>query len=450
MAVAIVKRVLIGVVIAAIGVTAYLMPAPDPEPEPLAGVIVDRLGIESPADAAIWYCPWAQSTTERDSLISLVSVNSAAAELTLPVLIPGSPPDQTATSMSGPGGAIITLSEVAQRGDSPGFIEFDGGPSAASVTVTGDVLAADACVARGTDEWFFVGGSTMTGDSLKLRLFNPFPESAVVTITAFSEIGTEVLGTLGRVTVRSRSWQDVEFAEQLRQRESLVISVRLESGLAVPAMSFSRGADEAWWSGTDVSTNWEMPIARVSLGDEAAIIIANPGLADVTADVEIYGTDAQHRQLISVDVAAGAPTRVDLTELALEFDAVGARVAASGPVVAGVVSVGPSGTAVTAGAPSQGTTWLLPGTAPTADTSVSLWLLNTSDSAIVVTVSRLTAGEVFNVNEILEPGTVTRIPVVGVDTLGYLVRSSDPFTASWTANGGSGLAVSGALLVVDE
>lgn len=426
------RRVLLAGAIAALGVSAVLIPEPVTPPPPLSGVVIERLGISSPVDATIWYCPWAQATTTRDSEIALVSGAPAVAELTFPVLVPGEPPDHASAVIEGPGGEEIRLSEVAQRGDSPGFVEFAGGPSGAAVVVAGEVLAADSCVGQAGDEWFFVGGSTMTGEALRLRLFNPFPEAATLTVSAFSEIGTEVLGSMSRVTVSSRSWTDLDFAEQLRQRQSLIVSVRLDSGLAVPAMAFTQGSDQAWWSGTGLATAWEMPIGRVSADDSAAIVVANPSLGDITVDVELFGVEGEHRSQVALDIAAQAPGRLDLSGLELDFDVVAARVSSPTPVAVGVVSAGPSGTAVTAGVQQLPGTWMLPGTRPEAGRSVSLWLLNTSDNAVVVTVSRFTADEVFNVNEILEPGTVTEIPVVGTDTVGYMVRSADPFSAAWS------------------
>jgi hypothetical protein len=442
-----VRRLLPTLAVAALGAAAVVIPEPVAPPPPLSGVVIERLGISSPTDATIWYCPWAQATTTRDSAISLVAGGPATANLTLPVLIPGEPPDRASAAIDGPDGVVITLSDVAQRGDSPGFVEFDGGPSGVSVVVSGEVLAADACVGQAGDEWFFVGGSTMTGEALRLRLFNPFPEAAKVSVSAFSEIGTEVLGSMSSVTISSRSWVDLDFAEQLRQRQSLIVSVRLDSGLAVPAMAFTHGADEAWWSGTGLGTAWELPIGRLSAEDSAAIVVANPSLSDVTVDIELFGTEGAQRTQLTLDIPAQAPGRLDLSTLEIDFDIVAARVSSPTPVAVGVVSTGASGTAVTSGVEQQSGTWLLPGTRPETGRSVSLWLLNTSDNAVVVTVSRFTGDEVFNVNEILEPGTVTEIPVVGDDTVGYMVRSADPFSAAWSVTADGRVAFSAGIPV---
>ncbi len=432
------KRIAAAVVIAVLVVVAGLLTAPEPPPEPLAGLIIDRPGIESPPDAAIWYCPWAQSDAERDSVVAVASVGQATEDFTFPVAIPGEPPDTAHTVTPGPGASGILLSDVAVRGDSPGFIEFAGGPSAASVTVSGSVLTADDCVATGPSEWYFAGGSTMTGEHLVLRLFNPFPEVAKVSVSGFSEIGVEALGDLRSVSVNPRSWRDIEFAELLRQRQTLVISVRPVEGLAVPAMSWTSGPEEAWWGGTDLSTTWEFPIVRKGGLTDASLVVANPQDVDVDVTVDLYSEDGPVEGRLSYTIPAHAPLRITLD--GVEPTVVGALVTATAPVAAAVSAVGDAGTAVTAGSPDQAQRWLFPGLRSDKTVAGTLWLLNSGDDAVSVTVSALGSTSPVNFRVVLEPGSVTRFPIEPSAAQGYLATSSDWFSAAWTLNGSSGAA----------
>ena len=426
---------------------AYLMPAPDPEPEPLTGVIIDRPGLESPIDASIWYCPWAQASAERDSVLAVASMAPAQADFTFPVAIPGEDPDTAQLETIGPGAATLSLSDIAQRGDSPAYVEFDDGPSAATVTVTGDVLTADACVASGPDEWFFIGGSTRTGETLRLRLFNPFPEVAKVTISGFSEIGVEALGQLRSVSVNPRSWRDVDFEELLRQRESLAISVRSDDGLVVPAMAFGNDADQAWWSGTGLAIEWEFPVARQLGVEDAAVIVANPGLSPVDVVVDIFTRTGPQLGAFSVTVDPESPVRISLETIPEAV--LGARVTSTSPVAAAVVATGEAGTAVTSGVPLA-RTWLLPGLGTVAADEGFLWLLNSGDEAVTVTIGVLTGLETINTKEVLEPGTIHRIQVENADALGYVVFSADPFSAGWSIVGQTGSAFSTGIPVPEE
>ena len=433
------------IVVAAIAVAAMSLRPPDPIPQPLAGLVIDRPGIESPVDSSIWYCAWAQANADRDSFLAVATMSPAAAEFTFPVAIPGEPADTAATSTLGPGASGVVLSEIAERGDSPYFVEFDGGPSAAAVTVTGDVVTTDQCVAQGPTEWFFFGGSTVTGETLRLRLFNPFPEVAKVTVSGFSEIGVEALGDLRSVSVNPRSWKDISFEELLRQRLTLVLSVRSEEGLVVPVMTSGHvtGGDEAWWGGTGLSASWELPVAQAD-GTLASIVVANPGLSDVEVTIDLYAQDAAFPTAFTFTVPAESPVRVSLGDVGVTVLA--ARVSATGPVAAGVVATGAAGTGATAGAPAPARAWLLPGLRSRGTDIGTLWLLNTSDEPVSVTVGMLTESEVFNSRQTVEPGRLMLVPA-SEEAIGYLVSASQPFSAGWTIQGTTGIGFSSGIAV---
>ena len=442
------RRALLVILIAAVAAAAAVLPRPDAAPEPLADRIIDDPGLATPVDAGIWYCPWAQANAARDSLVAVATMAPATASLTFPVAIPGEPPDEAELATLGPGAAHLTLSDLAQRGDSPSFIEFDAGPASAGVIVTGDVISADACVATGPSEWLFVAGSTQTGEQLSLRLFNPFPETAKVTVSGFSEIGVEALGELRGITVNPRSWRDVALEELLRQRQDLVISVRVDEGLVVPAMSFVSGDDEAWWAGTDIATEWEFPVARIDGLDAAAVVVANPGLTPAEVVVDIYTPDGPTRAVTTVTAEPSAPVRIDLAQF--EGESIGIRVAADVPVAAGVVAVGDGGTAVTAGIPGTARTWLVPGLRTLGRDRGTLWLLNTSGESVPVSIGVLTGAEVRNSQEVLDPGAQVAIRVRDDDALGFVVDAGLPITVAWSVDGPSGAAFGTAIAVSDE
>lgn len=442
------RRLVIVLALVAVAGLALALPEPESPGEPLAGLIIDQPGIESPVDASIWYCPWAQANASRDSILGVASLAESDAEITFPVAIPGEPPDEIAVETQGPGAASVTLSDVAQRGDSPGFVEFSNGPAAAGVLVAGDVLTADACVAQGPDEWFFAGGSTLTGERLSLRLFNPFPETAKVTVSGFSEIGVEALGELRSISINPRSWRDVEFEEMLRQRQALVVSVRVDEGLVIPAMSFAAGDDEAWWIGSDLSSEWEFPIAQTTRLDSAAVVVGNPNLTDVTVTVDLYSADGPERSAFEFTVPPEAPLRIDLASAAA--DTVGVRLSATAPVTAGVVAMGEAGTAITEGSPATARSWLLPGLTTVGPNEGTLWLLNSGFEQLRVTVSELTGEAAVNSQVLIEPGTLIGVPITEPDALGVLVESSDPFSAAFSVTGPSGSAFSAGLGVPGE
>lgn len=442
------RRLAVLIIAAAAVVVALLVPAPEPAAEPLQGLVIEAPGLSSPQDAAIWYCPWAQADSARDSLLGVVSLSPASADFTFPVAVPGEPPDTASLSMGGPGAATLSLSEVAERGDSPGLVEFTGGPSAVSVTVLGEsVLAADACVSSGPEIWHLPGGSTMPGEHLVLRIFNPFPEPAKVTVTAVSDIGVEALGELESLPVGARSWRDVEFDTLLRQRQNLVVSVAPVEGVVVPAMMLGDGSDEAWWPGVGESTSWEFPVARMA--DTAGfIVVYNPGPGSVEVAVDLFGPEGPIIEAFTATVTPEAPARFDLSEYPGEI--LGARVVADGPVSAAVVARGEGEVAVTTGATEPAATWLLPGLHRWPLHAASIWLLNSSsEEAVTATVTALEANGALRSQTVVVPaGVPTQVDVTIRRAQGFLVSASAPLTAAWTVRGEDGLAMALASPVV--
>ncbi|NQV07249.1 hypothetical protein HQ535_11925 [bacterium] len=437
------RRIILAVLVGAVVVLAALAPKPDDVGEPLAGGDVVRPGIGSPTDAAIWYCPWAQSNATRDSFLAVASIDPALAAFTFPVSIPGEDADRAALDVVGPGASGIDLSDIARRGDSPFFVEFDDGPAAVSVTVSGQaVLSADACVVSGPEVWHFSGGSTMAGETLKLRVFNPFPETAKVTVTAVSEIGVEALADLRTVSVSPRSWRDFDFETLLRQRQTLIVSVSAEEGLVVPAMSFTSGeaGDGDWWSGVGLSSEWDVPIASAEDLD-GDLVVFNPGLAPVEVRVILFTAEAAVIDAGSLTVDANTPARFTLPS---GLGPAAARIESTGPITAGVVARGGAGTAIASAIPEPSREWLVPGLRSVGLERGTLWILNAGEESVSVSVTAFTGGELIAEKIVIDGSSLVRIPVLGNDAIGYLVESSDVISVGWSISGPTGSAISAA------
>jgi len=442
------RRWLVLVLVAAVGAAAFLVPAPAAPPEPLTGLIIEPPGLSSPEGAGIWYCPWAQSDASRDTTFGVASLQEATADFTFPVAIPGEPEDAATLTVVGRGAATLALSLVAQRGDSPGFVEFSAGPAAVSATIRGEaVLSADTCVSSGPATWHFPGGSTMPGEHLTLRIFNPFPDPAKVTVTAVSDIGLEALSDQENLPVGARSWRDVDLTSLLRQRQNLVVTVTAADGVVVPAMAFGTGEDEAWWPGVGESTEWEFPVARVP-GTAAYLVVHNPGLGPVEVAVDLFTPGGPIIEAFTATVSPEAPARFDLS--AYPGDPLAARVVASGPVAAAVVALGEGEVAVMPGAAEAAATWLLPGVQRLALHATSLWLLNTaSEEAITATVSSLSSAGTSGQTVVVPPGVPVQVDVTVLGASGFLVEASSSLTVAWTTRGPSGLSFAAASPVAD-
>jgi hypothetical protein len=229
------------------------------------------------AAAGVWYCPWLQSSFERSGSVAAASVVPATASFTFPNPEPGQDADTVSLDLAGPGAVALTMTDVAVRGSVPGFVEFSDGPAGAAVLIESDTtVSADSCIASQPKVWYLTGGSTAQDESLTLRLFNPFPEGAIVTAAAVSEFGPEPLPGFDAIPVPPRSFVDLILDEELRLRESVSVTVIAAEGIVIPAFAMANPEDEAFWTGTGLSTRWEFPVVRGG-AIEPQLAITNPG-----------------------------------------------------------------------------------------------------------------------------------------------------------------------------
>ncbi len=464
------KRVLLVLAAGLITVAAVLAPRP---PEP-AGPSFTGIGSgdeETPsAQATVWYCPWLSAGAERDSWLMLAADDTVNATITLPSPIPNEPADTAEETVFAQTALPVEVADIRRRGDSPGFVEFDGGPSAVAALVVADseegatLISGDRCPATLPKLWHLPGGTTRRGRTTILRLFNPFPDDAKVTVSGTSEFGDAGLVALESVDVPGRSWQDFTLNDHINLLDNLNLTVSAEEGLVVPALVVRTDGDEATWPGSALSTTWEFPQVRQT-GLVPTLVVSNPGSEDVDIVVDVYDADGSALQARSERVAPAIPGSIELSDLADGF--FGIRVTASGPVAAVVVAedrsdiVDDEGTdpedeeeegeeeqrqteriAGTVGAPAAATRWLLPvpGTLQAATSTV--WVLNTGTEAVNAELQPLGLDAIEPETLVIAPGSVARVVLPQEDVVtGYLIAADGPVSASWSVESGDGVAM---------
>ena len=196
------------------------------------------------------------------------------------------------------------------------------------------------------------------------------------------------------------------------------------------------------------------------------LMLANPGAAPVTVDIDVFTPDGPTPAAVSVEVEPDVPTRVPLGDLA--DGAFGIRVSAAGPISAVVVSedLPPEPTegeeappddgaddgseeepeveltriAGTVGAREPAKRWLLPGAGSAPDARSSLWIMNTNPEVVTVTLQPVSAGALPTDKLQVEPGTITRVNVdEALDIRAYIIDGTLPITAAWSAQADRGV-----------
>lgn len=450
---------LVGLVLVAAAVAgAAVLPEPEPAPGP------DFVGPEiresvAAATSSVWYCPWVASGALRDSAVMLASRVEVNAKLTLPQQLAGEPADVDDVRLEEAGALVVDVGEIVRRGDTPLFVEFTDGPAAASAVVRSEqALTGDTCVARIPKVWELPGGTTREGRTMTLRLFNPFPELAKVSVAGSSESGETGLVDLQNLDVEGRTWQDVNLNALVPLLDDLALTVTSSEGFVIPSLVVAGTTDEASWPGAAPAALLEFPVASTGPAFSPSLMVANSNPAPVTVTIDVFTAEGASLVAREVEVDPSIPRRIDLSDLAEGSLAV--RLRSSAPVAAVVIAEESAAVlepideegqideevergdriAGTIGVSNPSSRWLLPGLQAVRDGEATLWLLNTGAETATVTLQPLGVRELPATKESVMPGSVLGVPLgFDVSVGGYFVESSAPISAAWSVESPFGI-----------
>lgn len=474
------RRALALVMAAALSILAWSAVSADTTTVPEFGSTLPPEPDGAVGKSSVWYCSWVDSGAIRDSSYELSSIVDVEATITLPSPIPNEGPDTLSLSIDGPGARSLDTASIVRRGEAPGIVEFSNGPATASALVWSEaIVTGDRCVVSVPKQWHLTGGTTREGAFTSLRLFNPFPDNAKVTVAAYSEFGSEPLASLALFDVPGRSWRNLDLTQTIPFLDDLALTVSTDPGLVIPTLVLADELGEGSWPGTGLSTVWEFPAASME-AIPAVVSLANTSGGDIDVTIDIVTGEGTIIDAAQITVPAGIPVRVPLNDLAIApFAAV---VNASAPIAAAVQAsvlfgepaeelgnaedeppppedagdaggeegaeettpeVVIHGVAGTIGLPSPALRWLVPGVGAVPETLGTLWILNSGGDVSTITVTPLGAGAPAPEKLRVEPGTIGSFtPPWGPGVVpGYLVDASEPVTVAWSGSGPRGVVM---------
>lgn len=488
------RRIAAIVVIALLAGVAFVQTAPPSEEGPGLGFPAPADPVGAVGDETAWYCPWVESGAIRDSTYDVATAVNVEALITLPNPNPTLEPDALDFQLQGADARSVDTAEIARRGPAPGIVEFDDGPAVATTaTWTEELLTADQCVVSVPKVWHLVGGTTAEGFRLELRLFNPFPESAKVTVQAVSEFGSSPLGGFEGLDVPGRSWLTEDLSRVIPFLDNVTLTVQTETGLVIPALVLSNLSDEAYWNGTGQSTTWDFPATSVA-GLDPTLVLSNTGALPADVSIDVFGPDGPMLEATSLLVAPLEPIRLELADFA--DPPFGIRVRSSVPVGA-VIQAAPhatfprsgseideghdhgdeavqpptdgddgepppdgeepaevpsvfAGLAATTGNADPAARWLIPGVGVVPASQTSLWIMNPTGDQATVTITPLGASPAGPDKIIVGAGSLAEIPFAEVtDTgiSGVIIDATVPVSAALSIVGAQGAAFVGGIPV---
>jgi hypothetical protein len=450
------KRITALLLVAAAVYAAFVLPEPASPAGPDFEGPEERESVASDT-ASVWYCTWAASGALRDSTIMIAANAPVTASLSLPQQVVGEDPDTADVELEAPGALVVEVGAIVRRGDTPLFVEFDDGPASVAVVVESDeLLTGDGCVARIPKVWELPGGTTREGRTLTLRLFNPFPELAKVTVGGSSESGETGLVDLQNIDVEGRTWHDVNLNQILPLLDDIALTVTTSEGFVIPSLAVAGSGDEASWPGIAPAAYWEFPVANSSTNYAASLMLSNTGSVSVAAVIDVYTAEGVIENAREVVVDPLIPKRVALSDLA--DGAMAVRVRAGAPLSAVVIAeeaAAPIASdeegqldsetpgdriAGTVGVSEPATAWLLPGLQATQSGESTVWLLNTGSEPATVILQPMGVVAQQASKQSVPAGALVQVPLgYDVSVGGYFIESSAPIAVAWSVEAEKGL-----------
>jgi len=425
----------------AVAVLAVVVATTQPAPVPPVPTVEMTTGAEAPTGRASHFahCPWSRSDSLRSSAYSVLGEGPAG--FVLSFLEGGSVEDRLSGRTDADTAARVENPRPV--GASSAMVEFSGNAGSVGVVTTGEgLLAGDLCSGRIPDSWHLPGGSTLEGESLVLRLFNPFTADARVDLWAFSELGIEAGEALEGLTVPAQRTRVVALEELLPGRESLSVIVRPVAGSVIPAMVLDTGTDVAVWPGSGAGDGWEFPVAG-AVGFRSDLVITNEASIPVNFLIEAF--DESGVQLPTQVGHIEGPGQVRVSLEGLSSSGFGVRVTGDGPFGAAIVARSETGIAATVGAQTTATGWLVPGPGVVASGS-RLRLLNAGVTELTATYRTLTPDGRTRANVIeIPPNSVRTVHIAASDVAGLRVTARGPLTVGWLATVSGQAMFSGAV-----
>ena len=427
------RRWLPFVALTALVVGAVMVSSEEPATGPeVVDPVLDatRLPLVTRRDAisTAWYCAGGTASPEEGIAdLSIVLANDADRGAVAEVTVYDQEGEQAATEVAVPayGRARLAVSSVLPGDWVGATVEVRGGRVAVDREVTGPLGFDSApCTTEAGDHWYVPSGSTLRGAKEYLTVFNPFPDSASVSISFATNTGQRTPRALRALSIPGGSVRVIDVGEVITNRSEIAATVVARSGRIVVdrVQTYNGTGDPVTGEGSEpitteppkglVSTTavpvrsprWVFPAARVSPGVRTQIAIYNPGAKSAEVDVAIgYQEPDRYPAVepIGLTIRPREQVIVDLTDLGLLVDTdfwIDVRSLDGVPVVAERLSFfgepgSRSGASATVGSPVAATDWLVTQGGASNQRTTTVQVLNPGDTDTQVEVFVLSDGD---------------------------------------------------------
>lgn len=413
-------RIRVFAVLAVLGLAGGLLDRLPRPSDQRAGsaVLAATMPVAAPSTSlsSTWFCAGGMATP--DGVEGMVAVgtlsiaNAGDRELTGTVTVVPSEGESRALAVEvGPRSRTrVALRDVVVAPYASALVELDGGEVVVDHEIAGPLgISTAPCASAASDRWYLAEGSTAREDSLRLAVFNPFPEDAIVDLSFSTDQGRAVPAAFTGLVVKGGQLRIVKVEEHVRRRNNIAMTAVARSGrIVVDRLQLRGGATPGIslaLAAPSPGTTWYFPEGYVTEGLAERYHIYNPTSREAEVSVE-FNLDEGAAEPFDLTI----PPLGRITITASEEERVPKQVAHSAtvlslndvPVVAersitGVAPVARVAIADTLGARGTARSWVLAAGGATDTLDEVVVVLNPGPADAVVSVRGLVAGQLLDV-----------------------------------------------------
>ncbi|MGZ6885143.1 MAG: DUF5719 family protein [Acidimicrobiia bacterium] len=238
--------------------------------------------------------------------------------------------------------ARVPVASIAPIADPGVVVETTGGRAAVEHRITnGSDTALGPCARAPSPVTRFAAGTTAKGAELWLALFNPYPDDAIVDVSALTENGVREPGRLQGVVVPHTSRVTLALHVALPRVDTVATQVAVRRGRTIAEISqHLDGTDGrkgiALSLGAASARTWRFPIGLNGSGHHERLVLANPSSHDATVTVRSALDAAAAVEPDHLVVPAASVVTADLSRIPPDIG-FSLTVVASQPIVAELV-----------------------------------------------------------------------------------------------------------------
>ena len=339
----------------------------------------------------------------------------------------------------------MAIGEVAALGTAGSVLDLPSSDASAVSVIAGSTsIAAETCPVAPGRHSILGGGSTLSGQSFLLQLMNPYAGEAIADLVIESDAGLESNPELENVIVPARSSAIVDLAELLPGRAWLNVVIEVKQGGAIAVGRLAIDDDEAIWNAAVPAQDWFITVPH---GLESHQVVIAADNSPVEYQIDVYTPDGLEEARGAGEIEARGRATFDIGEVTPVASAV--RVVSTNPVSVFLRVRSASGLAMTGGATTPSSAWLLPGAGSITGATGSMIVLNPGLEDVNATVLPFRDGG--TAAEVLVPaGEVVEVAVPAEPAQGYAVTGDGDLVTGWSIVRGGSFALGGGTAIGDD